>query len=186
MRRRKLEFNEQTVREIVHISMGGDRFRIRLSNAFGAQSVAIGGMHLALRGAGSKIIPGTDRTVTFGGRPGVSIPPGALVLSDAVDIKAPAAADLAVSLYLPQGPAIASTVHYGAQQTSYISTGDVCGAEEMPESATLSSWPFLTGVDTLTPQTSAVVVTLGDSITDGSRSTSDTNRRWPDIWPAAC
>jgi lysophospholipase L1-like esterase len=181
MRRRKLEFSEQTVREIVHISIGGERFRIRLSNAFGAQAVTIGGTHLAVRGAGSKIAPGSDRPVTFSGRPSVTIPPGALVLSDVVEVKAPAAADLAVSMYLPQGPAIAGTVHYSAQQTSYISAGDVCGAEEMPESANLLSWPFLTGVDALAPQTSALVVTLGDSITDGSRSTADTNRRWPDI-----
>jgi lysophospholipase L1-like esterase len=138
-------------------------------------------MHLALRGGGSKLVPGSDRTATFSGRPGIVMPPGALVLSDPVDLKAPDAADLAVSLYLPQGPMVATTVHYSAQQTSYISASNVCGADEMPQSANLSSWPFLTCVDALAPLKSAVIVALGDSITDGARSTFDTNRRWPDI-----
>jgi lysophospholipase L1-like esterase len=181
MRSRKMEFDNQTARLITHISIGGERFRIRLANVYGAKAVAIGEAHLALRGAGAKIAPGSDRPLTFGGKPAVTIPPGALVLSDPVDLKAPASADLAVSLYLPAGPVIASTVHFSAQQTSYVAAGNVCGAEDMPDSATLSSWPYLTGVDVMAPAAFGAIVTLGDSITDGSRSTSDTNRRWPNI-----
>jgi lysophospholipase L1-like esterase len=181
MRRRKMEFNDQTVREIVHITLGGERFRIRISNAFGAQALAIGAAHLALRGQGPAIAAGSDRPLTFGGRPAVSIPPGALVLSDPVDLTAPASADLAVSLYLAGGPTIASTLHYSAQQTSYLAAGDTCAAPQMAGDSTVSSWPFLTGVDVMAPKAGATIVTFGDSITDGSRSTADTNRRWPDI-----
>jgi len=181
MRRRRLEFNEQTLREIVHLSIGGERFRVRLSNAFGSKAVVIGAAHLALRGAGSKIVPGSDRELAFGGRPGIAIPPGALALSDAVDLKAADAADLAVSIYLPGGPTVPSTLHYSAMQTSYVADGNTTGAAEMPETPNLSTWPFLTGVDTLAPLDWAAVVTLGDSITDGARSTGDANRRWPDI-----
>jgi lysophospholipase L1-like esterase len=181
MRRRGLEFNDQTVRQIVHISIGGERFRIRLSNAFGAQAVTVEAAHLALRSGGPKIASSSDRTLTFSGRPGITIPPGALVLSDPVDLKAPPAADLAVSLYLPGGPVVPSTVHYSAMQTSYAAAGNLCGAEDLPGNSTISSWPFLTGVDVMAPQKSVAIVTLGNSITDGSRSTSDTNRRWPDI-----
>jgi lysophospholipase L1-like esterase len=181
MRRRKLEFDNQTVRLIAHISLGGERFRVRLSNVYGTKALAIGEAHLALRGAGAKIVAGSDRPLTFGGRAAAGIPPGALVLSDPVDLKAPAAADLAVSLYMPAGAAVASTVHYSAQQTSYVAAGNTCGAEDMPENATISSWAYLSGVDVMAPAAFGAIVALGDSITDGSRSTSDTNRRWPDI-----
>ena len=78
MRRRRLEFNEQTLREIVHIAIGGDRLRVRLSNAFGTKAVTIGAAHLAVRGAGSQIVPGSDRTLAFSGRPGIAIPPGGI------------------------------------------------------------------------------------------------------------
>jgi lysophospholipase L1-like esterase len=181
MRRRKMEFNNQTVREIVHITLGGEQFRVRLSNVFGAQALAIGAAHLAIRDKGPAIAAGSDRTLTFGGRPAVSIPPGALVLSDPVDLKAPASADLAVSLYLAAGPTIAGTLHYSAQQTSYLGSGDTCAALQMPDDSTVASWPFLTGVDVMAPKAAATIVTFGDSITDGSRSTADTNRRWPNI-----
>jgi lysophospholipase L1-like esterase len=181
MRSRKLEFDNQTVRLIAHISLGGERFRVRLSNVYGTKALAIGEAHLALRGAGAKIAPGSDRPLAFSGEPAVSIPPGALVLSDPVDLKAPAAADLAVSLYFPAGAVIASTVHYSAQQTSYVAAGNVCGSDDITESATLSSWPYLNGIDVMAPAAFGTIVTLGDSITDGSRSTSDTNRRWPDV-----
>jgi lysophospholipase L1-like esterase len=181
MRRRRLEFNEQTLREIVHITLGGDRFRVRLSNVFGTKAVEIGGAHLAIRGAGAKILAGSDRPLAFSGRPGIAIPPGALVLSDPVDLKAADSADLGVSVYLPGGPTIPSTLHYSAMQTSYSAAGDATGAADMPETPNLSTWPFLTGVDVAAPLDCGAVVALGDSITDGSRSTNDANRRWPNI-----
>jgi lysophospholipase L1-like esterase len=181
MRRRKMEFDNQTVRLITHISLGGERFRVRLSNLYGAKAVAIGEVHLALRGAGPKIQAGTDRPLTFSGKPAVTIPPGGLVLSDPVKLKAPPATDLAVSLFMPPGVVIASTLHYSAQQTSYVAAGNICAAEDMLENATITSWPYLAGVDVIAPSAFGTIVTLGDSITDGSRSTGDTNRRWPDI-----
>lgn len=181
MRSRKLEFNEQTLRQIVHITLGGGSFRVRLSNAFGKQTVTIGAAHLALRVGGHKIAAGSDRALTFSGRPSISIPAGALVVSDPVELKAPDSADLAVSLYLPGGPAPATTVHYSAMQTSYVAAGDVAGSAELTEPANLGSWVYLTGVDVAAPLTSAAVVTLGDSITDGARSKSDANGRWPNI-----
>ena len=181
MRRRKMEFDNQTVRLITHISLGGERFRVRLANFYGAKALAIGEVHLALRGAGAKIQPGSDRPLTFSGNKAFTIPAGGLVLSDPVDLKAPAESDLAISLFLPPGAVIASTVHYSAQQTSYVVAGDICGAEDMPDSATISSWPYLVGVDVMAPAALGAIVTLGDSITDGSRSTSDKNLRWPDI-----
>ena len=180
MRAAKLAFDNQTVREIVHASIGSGAVRVRLSNAYGKDEVQIGAAHVALRAKGSEIAAGSDRALTFSGRPSVSIPPNAMVLSDPVKLNVPPAADLAISIFLPK-PALGAGIHYSAQQTSYIGTGDLAGAASFPESTTITSWVFLTGVDALAPAAASAVVAFGDSITDGARSTVDANRRWPDI-----
>lgn len=176
----KLVYENQTVRQIVHTSIGGDTVRVRLSNAFGKDTVAIGGAHIAVRAKGSAIAPGSDRVLTFGGRNHVDIPPDALVISDPVKLDVPAAGDLAISIYLPKATAGAG-IHYAALQTNYIGRGDLTAAESFSQPETITSWVFLGGVDVLAPETAGAVVAFGDSITDGARSTVDANRRWPNI-----
>ena len=176
----KLLFSNQTIREIVHVSAGGNAVRVRLSNAYGRESVTVGAAHIALRDHESAITPGSDRPLTFGGHPSVSIPADATVLSDPVYLNLPASADVAVSLFLPK-PTAAAGIHYAAQQTSYIAPDDVTGSASLPEAGTLTSWVFLTGIDVSAPDSAATIVTFGDSITDGARSTVDANRRWPDV-----
>jgi lysophospholipase L1-like esterase len=183
MRKAGLVFDNQTLREVVHTSIGGDAVRVRLSNVFGADAVEIAAAHIALRGKGPEIVRSSDRVLTFSGRPAVSIPPGALVLSDPVKLSVPAAGDLAISLYLPK-PATGSAIHYSAQQTSYAGQGDLTGAEYIPEATILTSWIFLTGVDVLAPEPVSLAIAFGDSITDGARSSFDTNHRWPDFLAA--
>jgi len=180
MRAAKLEFANQTLREIVHTSIGGAAVRVRLSNAYGREPVEIGAAHIALRAQGSGTVAGSDRALTFSGRTAVSIPPNALVLSDPVKLNVPAAGDLAISVFLPKA-ATGAGIHYSAQQTSYIGPGDLTGAASISEAATVTSWVFLTGVDVLAPESASAVVAFGDSITDGARSTVDANRRWPNI-----
>ena len=180
MRAAKLLFDNQTLRQIVRVSLGGDSVRLRLSNAFGTAPVEIGAVHVALRAQGSEIAGGSDRVLTFSGRLSVKIPANAVVVSDPVKLTIPAGADLAISLYIPK-PAAGAGIHYAAQQTSYIGSGDLTAAPSFQEPATITSWVFLAGVDVLAPDNAAAVVTLGDSITDGARSSVDTNRRWPDI-----
>jgi lysophospholipase L1-like esterase len=180
MRSAKLFFEKQTLREIVRTSIGSDSVRVRLSNAYGKRAVEIGAAHIALRSEGSSIVAGSDRILTFGGRPTVSIPPDALVLSDPVKLRVPAAGDLAISMFIAS-PTAGAGIHYSAQQTSYIGAGDLTGAASIPEATTITSWVFLTGVDVLAPDATGAIVAFGDSITDGARSTVDTNRRWPNI-----
>jgi lysophospholipase L1-like esterase len=180
MRTAKLEFENQTLREIVHTSIGSAAVRVRLSNAYGKEPVDIGAAHIALHAQGSGTIAGSDRALTFSGRTGVSIPPNALVLSDPVKLNVPASGDLAISVFLPKA-ATGAGIHYSAQQTSYIGQGDLTGAASISEAATVTSWVFLTGVDVLAPESASAVVAFGDSITDGARSTVDANRRWPNI-----
>jgi lysophospholipase L1-like esterase len=177
-------FSNQTIRQIVRISVGGTKFRVRLSNEYGAQAVQIGDAHVALSAGGAAIQPGTDRVLTFSGSPTITIPPSAAVLSDPVDLKAPNLASLAVSLYLPQatGPA---TWHVEGKQTAYIVTGDATSAADVSAGATTStSRFFLSGVEASSFEPKSAVVTFGDSITDGTNSTVDANHRWPDFLAA--
>ncbi|MDB5790461.1 MAG: family lipase [Massilia sp.] len=173
-------FNDQTLRLIVHTSIGGSQVRIRVSNEHGATSLRIGAAHVARRGAGAEIAAGTDRVLTFSGSPSITIPAGAPVLSDPVDLDVPALSDLAVSLYLP-GQVQATTIHGSAFQTNYLSLpGNFTGAATLPTQRTITSWPFLTEVDVSAPGAGAIVA-LGNSITDGAVTTLDANRRWTDL-----
>jgi len=180
MKTQKLLFDNQTVREIVHTTLGGETVRVRLSNAFGAVPVEIGAAHLAVRKAGASIDPASDRELKFGGRSRVEIPAGAVVLSDPIAVKVPELSDVAISLYLP-GKVMGAGVHYSSQQTSYIAKGNVTGAATLENPETFTSWVFLTGLEVQAPATAGSIVTFGDSITDGARSSVDGNHRWPDM-----
>jgi lysophospholipase L1-like esterase len=169
----------QTVRLVAHTSIGGSRVRIRVSNEMGTTPLRIGSAHVALRQGGAQIAAGTDRVLTFNGATSVTIPAGAPVLSDPVSLSFPALSDLIVSLHLPVATRT-TTVHPNARQTTYISTpGNFTGAATFPVQRTTWLWPFLTEVDVT--GTGGAIVAFGDSITDASTSTSDTNNRWPDL-----
>jgi lysophospholipase L1-like esterase len=173
-------FTNQTLRLIAHVSIGGRQVRIRLSNEFGTVPLQIRSAHIALRESGASIVPGTDRVLTFGGSGLLTIPAGATAMSDAVSLDVPALSDVAISLHLP-GTVQASTMHDLGVQTNYISPpGDFAGAKDLPVQRTIVSWPFLTEVDVVAPG-GASIVTLGDSITDASRTQLDANHRWPDL-----
>jgi lysophospholipase L1-like esterase len=171
--------NNQTVRMIVHTSIGGRRVRVQLSNAFGATALRIGAAHIALRDKESSIASGSDRPLAFSGGPSFTIPPGAEVLSDPVDLDVPKFADLVVSVYVP-GEASSATVHLTGLHTTYISQpGDFTGAASIAPAATVQMWYWISAVDVLAPKDAALIVAYGDSITDGATSTPDTDRSWP-------
>ena len=180
MQKAKLDFDNETIREIVHTSIGSDTVRVRLSNAYGAEPLQIGSAHIALREKDSNIVAASDRILTFSGRSSISIPPNALVLSDPVKLNIPALSDLAISLFIPQAEA-GSGIHYAAQQTAYIGKGDLTSSASIADPETITSWVFLTSVDVLAPKSSPAIAAFGDSITDGSHSTVDANRRWPNF-----
>ena len=170
----------QTVRQIARVSVGGIYVRVRLSNEFGDRPLVIGSAHIALAvGAGAAIQPGTDRPLTFGGKPQIVIPPGARALSDPASLTVPALSSVAVSLYFPEAVG-AVTEHAFAMQTSYLAPNDVTAAADLPGATTMNSQVILTGVDMSAGASSRVVVALGDSLTAGFGSTPDTNHRWPD------
>jgi lysophospholipase L1-like esterase len=175
-------FNNHTLRMNPRISLGGERLRVRISNAYGARSLVIGAVHIALRDKGPAITAGTDRNVTFGGSDGGVIAAGAVLLSDPVALTVPALADLAVSIHLP-GEVMANFQITGryARQTNYISPpGDFTRETVMPVGNLTDQWLFLCGVDVIASEKAGGVVTLGDSLTDGNISTIDAFCRWPD------
>jgi lysophospholipase L1-like esterase len=170
---------QQTVRQVVRVSLGGGRFRVRLSNDFGDKPVNIGAAHIALAGVGSQTQAGSDRVLTFGGRRFTTIPPHASILSDAVDLPVPSLASLAVSLYFPD-PTPVDTEHFFALSTAYVAPRDQTAAPAMPGASTITKRAFLSGVEVSMSKKPKVIVALGDSITGGFGSTIDANRRWPD------
>ncbi len=175
-------FNNHTIRMNPRISLGGDRLRVRISNAYGNRNRLIGAVCIALRDKGPGIVPGSDRKLTFGGSDGTVIAAGAVQFSDPVELNAPALADLAVSIHLP-GEVLANFQITGryARQTNYISPpGDFTRETVMPVGNLTDQWFFLCGVDVLASGETGGVVALGDSLTDGNISTIDAFCRWPD------
>ena len=177
--------NNQTLRQIVHTSVGGSRVRIVLSNVFGTAPVEIGAAHVALRERESAIVAGSAKTLMFSGRAASAILPGATLVSDPVDMAVAPLSDLVIDLFVPGdlgvGPSPVTT-HNGAGQTNYVSaTGNHSGVTVLPVAAPANAWFLLARVEVVAPAGTAAVVTFGDSITDGARSTTDMNARWPDV-----
>src|SRR5207244_7219101 len=140
-------FQSQTLRLIVHTSAGGKKVRIKISNTYGDQPLQIGAAHIARRTAGAEIDSASDRKLLFQGEASLSVPAHSQILSDAVEVEAPALSDLAISLFLPVATK-AMTSHILALETSYVSTtGDFTQAVKLPVEKTIDSWPFITGVD---------------------------------------
>lgn len=175
-----IQFNGQTVREIVHTSVGGDRVRIRLSNAYGTSPLVIGAAHVSISIGGGSIAQETDRFLTFNGSPTIAIPGGALAVSDPVNLDVRALDDVAVSLFLPASVS-ATTQHQNGLQTTYISGPGNSTDAITVAGTTTQSYYFLTGVEVQASERTSAVVALGDSITDGFGSTPDTNQRWPNL-----
>lgn len=175
-----VSFDNQTIRQVVHISAGGGLVRVRLSNAYGATPLVIGAAHVALSASGSSIVPGSDHTLTFNGQTSIMIPTGALALSDPVLLPVPSLANLAISIYVPNNTGSA-TYHESADQTGYISgPGNFTATTTFPTVQTDTSRYWLTGVDVAPLVKVNAVVAFGDSITEGFHSTVDADRRWPD------
>lgn len=174
----------QTVRNVLFTSVAGSQVRVRLTNAFGTAPLTIGAASIAIdNSTAAEVVPDTIRTLHFGGQPSVTIPPGAETLSDWVNLAVPQLQDIAVSVYVPSltGPA---TFHRQATQNNFLSgPGDfTTSASAADYPTTITCWMFVDGVDVAAASpVKGSVVTLGDSITDGTRSTTNANHRWPNF-----
>ncbi|MFJ4682395.1 SGNH/GDSL hydrolase family protein [Streptomyces sp. NPDC088789] len=172
-------WTDRTLRLVVHTSAGGPRVRLRFDNAFASAPVRIGGATVAVRAEGAAA-RGTPVAVRFGGAAGVTVPAGSQAYSDPLAFAVPPDSHLLVSFHLP-GTVSALPMHRLAVQRSFVSTeGDhTADGTAAAYPTTISNWPLLTGVEVGGGPGSLVL--LGDSITDGDRSTVDADRRWPDV-----
>ena len=171
---------DATLRQVVHVSLGGRRLRVRFSNAFGAKPLTILSAQVATPAGGAAIRAESRKPLAFGGRSSVTIPPGAPVVSDPVDFDLAPLSDLAVTVRV-KDPTDAVTGHPGARCTSFLQAGDAVAEPDLPRAARTPHWYYLCGVDVDAPDAAAAAVAvLGDSITDGRGSPTDGNGRWTD------
>ncbi len=174
-------FENQTVRMVVRPTTGGERVRIRFSNAYGTTALKIGAAHVAISARGAAINADSDHALTFGGRTSVIVPPGAPVLSDPVDLKLIPFSEVSVSVYLPEKTS-SSTVHFWAQHDSYASgTGDLTSSQDIPSPTVTTSWYWLADLEVWNSDQVGAVVALGDSITDGVGAKQGEYSDWPDL-----
>jgi lysophospholipase L1-like esterase len=176
------KLRDATLRQIVHLSVGGARLRVHLSNAFGTAPLRIDSVHIArpVSPSNDQIDVTTDKALTFGGSSDVVIPAGAEYISDPVDYPVSGLSNLAISFHLDEAPA-QQTGHPGSRVTSYVVHGNLVSAVTLPNAARIDHWYQIAGVDVTTPAVAVSIVALGDSITDGHASTTNGNDRWTDV-----
>jgi lysophospholipase L1-like esterase len=176
-------FENQTFRNVVRISVGGDTIRVRLSNYYGSKPLRVGTAHVAIRAEGSSTAPGSDRALTFAGKPGILIPGGGLVISDPVQLRVKDLEQLVVSIYFPGAAGGAeATVMDTARQTNYLSgPGDQTAAPDWKDAKAINQWFYLGGIEVQAPENVGVIAVMGDSITNCSQCPIDANVRWPDF-----
>jgi lysophospholipase L1-like esterase len=174
-------FRDTTIRQRVHVSLGGSPLRVRLTNVYGTRPLRVGAVTVALaRGRDGTAQPGTVTPVRFGGSATATVAVGAELASDPVALAAPSDSDLLISLHVTgrTGPA---TYHPAARATGWTASGDhTADPDTAAFAGRTTSWWFLDGVDVESAAAGAVAF-VGDSITDGTGSTPGANRRWTDF-----
>lgn len=173
-------FNNQTLRQVVRISAGGRKVRVRFSNEYGSKPLVIGAARIALTDEQGNIQAGTQRQLLFSGQGSVTIPAAAPFVSDPVDLPVKSLSSLSISLYVP-GDTGPCTCHETGMQPALVSdTGDFTDKAFEPKE-TLRVRAFISGVEVESSRSIPTLVAFGDSITDGVGSTYNTNHRWPDL-----
>lgn len=176
------DMHDVTLRQIVHLSAGGDALRVHLSNAFGTTALHFTSVHIARAPSpsSSQIDVSTDRSLTFAGSADVIVPPGADFVSDPLDVAVAPLSDLAVTFHLDAAPA-RETGHPGSRATSYYLHGDSVSAANLPDAKRIEHWYQVAEIDVRSAPGAATIVALGDSITDGHGSATNGNNRWTDV-----
>ncbi len=170
---------DQTIRLVIHSSVGGESMRLRLSNYHGDGPMEIGAVSVALHSEGASIVSGSTTNVEFGGNGGTTIAAGATILSDPLQFSVPELSNLAVSIYLPGNTGFL-TAHALSNQDNYVSeAGNHTGARDLPVDSETPAWALLTAVDVIAEESISAFATVGDSITDGWGSSASANNRWP-------
>ena len=176
------DLRDATLRQIVHLSLGGRMLRVHVSNAFGTAPFHLASVHVArpISASSAAIDPASDKALRFHGSADVTLPAGAEIISDPLDYPMAALSDLAISIYFEIAPA-QQTGHPGSRATSYLAHGDLTAASDLANAKKVDHWYQLAGVDVIAGAEARSIVVLGDSITDGHGATTNGNDRWTDI-----
>ena len=176
------DLRDVTLRQIVHLTVGGETLRVRMSNVFGTAPLHLTSVHIAhpLLPSEAKIDVATDKALTFVGKNDIVIPAGAEYISDPITYPVAALSDLTITLHMDTPPE-QQTGHPGSRSTSYLVHGDMVAAADLPYAKKIEHWYWIAGVDVNAAKDSAAIVVLGDSITDGHGATTNGNDRWPDV-----
>src|SRR5215472_3801971 len=176
------DLRDATLRQIVHLSIGGPAVQVHISNRFGHAPLHLTSLHIAkaVSPASAKINPASDQALTFSGKLDATVPAGADYISDPVAFPVAALSDLAITLHFDQPPS-EQTGHPGSRATSYLARGDLVSAPDLPDAKKVEHWYFISGLDVAADSQAAAIVVLGDSITDGHGATTNANNRWPDV-----
>jgi lysophospholipase L1-like esterase len=176
------DLRDETVRQIVHLSVGGSALRVHVSNAFGTEALHFTSVHIArpISPSSSAIDPASDRALTFAGSSDVTVPPAAEFVSDALEYPLAALSDVAVTFHL-DAPQAGETGHPGSRATSYFVHGDFVAAPNLLNPKHVDHWYQLSAIDVLATSGAASIVALGDSITDGHGAITNGNDRWTDV-----
>jgi lysophospholipase L1-like esterase len=176
------DLHDVTLRQIVHLSIGGRELRVHLSNVFGTAPLHVSSVHIArpISTSQATIDVASDKPLSFDGALDVTIPSGAEYISDPLVYPVSPLSDLAITMHLDAAPE-RETSHPGSRATSYLTSGDVVAEADLPEAKHFDHWFQLSGVDVSAGPQGTSIVVLGDSITDGHGATTNGNDRWPDI-----
>jgi len=176
------DLRDATIRQIFHLSVGGQAVRVHFSNAFGTEPLRISAAHIArpVSNSAPAIDAATDKPLTFAGDADVTIPPGAEFVSDTVVFSALPLSDVAVTFHLALPPSV-ETGHPGSRATTYVAHGDSVASANLVEPKRIDHWYQVSEIDVAAPANAASIAILGDSITDGHGATTNGNDRWTDV-----
>lgn len=172
--------SNNTLRQIVRISLGGDSIRLRFSNEFSNEAVTFLGAEVALSAGASAIVPGSSKQLLFNGEASATIPAGGVLVSDALAFSMEPRSDLSITISFGNVPADV-TGHPGSRTTSFLVEGQQLGLDSLPNAIPTDHWYLISGLDVKAPEKAGAIVTLGNSITDGRGSGTNLQNRWPDI-----
>jgi lysophospholipase L1-like esterase len=172
------DIRDTTVRQLVRVSADGTRLRLRFSNEDSGDPLTLGPVHIGLAATDGAIVPGSDHVVTFDGQPGIVIPASAPALSDPIDLPTKALDRLYIAVHVP-GP---MALRAARSLFQYVAgtAGDFTASATLPGVRLMRVPVLVTLVESQPTAPTNVLVTLGDSITEGAASTANAFRGWPD------
>lgn len=169
-----------SLRQVVRVSIGGKTLRLKLSNEFSTSAVKMNSVQIAVSTGGRTINVSTNKELKFNGKSGVTMDAGATVVSDPIEFKLKPRMDLAITIYYGQTSATV-TGHPGSRTTSYLLGGNTSTNTDFTGAVETEHWYNISAIDVLAPSTTACVAILGNSITDGRGTTTNMQNRWTDI-----